>query len=100
MEIICVHIKDGIVVNLSAGDMDKPWKPPEGIEIVEFEKAQDNCVIGSTWDGKVFTLPTPPEPVLPEPTLQEKLDAALADITKLEDDMTKVQKDVVDLKTK
>jgi hypothetical protein len=72
MKVIRAHIKDSVVMNLSVGDTEKPWTPPDGITIVELEKAQDDCVIGSTWDGKTFKLPVALPPVVIK-TSEEKL---------------------------
>jgi hypothetical protein len=57
MRVIRAHIKDGVVVNMSAGDTDKPWTPPDGITIIESEEVQEGCAMNSTWDGKTFKLP-------------------------------------------
>ena len=57
MEIIRAHIKDGIVVNLSVGDTDKPWTPPSGETIVDLEEGSE-VSIGWSYDGEEFSPPS------------------------------------------
>ena len=79
MKVIRAHVKDGLVVNMSAGDTDKPWTPPDGIIVVEL-KLDSDVAIGYSYDGKEFKAPTTVEPVpqptiepVPQPTIEERL---------------------------
>lgn len=53
-------LKDDIVINLHEWDGDlELWSPPVGQTCIP----AGNARIGDTWNGTVFTTPTPPEPV-------------------------------------
>jgi uncharacterized Fe-S cluster protein YjdI len=94
------HIKDGVVINISIGDTEKPWVPPDGIEIVTItDELSENCTIGSTWDGKMFTRPLDPI-IIPVKTIDEKLAEILDSVNKLTADIVKIQNDVDILKSK
>ena len=82
-----LHIKDGKVINISVGDTDKPWKPPEGIEVVEIDEGKnidDHC-IGATYENGVFVKPPQPESKPAAPTMQEQIDALKAEVEKLKE---------------
>jgi hypothetical protein len=90
MEIIRAHIKDGLVINISIGDTDKPWIAPKDITIVEL-KSDTDAAIGYSYDGKEFTSPIPvepvpvqPEPIEAKPTLEDRLTALESKIATLE----------------
>ena len=79
MKIVRAHIKDGVVINLSVGDADKPWTPPDGTTVVDVT-GQD-VSIGYLYDGENFTAPPEPAPVEPTPTLEERVAALEEEVT-------------------
>jgi len=82
-----LHIKDGKVINISVGDTDKPWKPPEGIEVVEIEEGKnidDHC-IGATYENGVFVKPLiTSEPPTLKTTVEEQFSNIVARLETLE----------------
>lgn len=83
--VVRLHIKDGKVINLSAGDKAKPWTPPEGVTVVEIAPAAqtEHHIIGATYDGKTFSKPIAVE-APKEPTLAEKVAALEKTVTELQ----------------
>jgi len=74
------HIEDGVVTNVSLWDGVSEFDPGEGVTLV---LANDDVIIGGTYDGEFhYVAPTPPEPTPEESARQEKIDSAKA---KLED---------------
>jgi hypothetical protein len=71
MKVLRAHVKDGLVVNMSAGDTDRPWIAPYGITVVEL-KLDSDVAIGYSYDGKEFKAPTTVEPIL-QPTIEARL---------------------------
>jgi cobalamin biosynthesis protein CobT len=88
MEIIRAHIKDGKVVNLSAGDTSKPWSAPAGVTVVNVT-GQD-VSIGDEFDGKAFT-----RPVVEVAAVAEAVEAVEVDrLTLLEQRLAALEKAV------
>lgn len=81
MKIVRAHIQDGVVVNLSVGDTDKPWTPPDGVTVVDV--TGQGVAIGYLYDGKNFTAPPEPKPVEPKLTLEDRIAALEKDVTTL-----------------
>lgn len=93
MKIIRAHIKDGVVVNMSAGDTDKPWTPPDGITIVELEQGTD-VGIGHSWDGRKFS---PPEP---KPQVEDAIRDRESRITEMLDNYPLLQQELASAKAR
>ena len=54
------HIEDGVVTNVSLWDGVSEFDPGEGVTLV---LANDDAIIGGTYDGAFhYVAPTPPEP--------------------------------------
>ncbi len=77
-----VHIKDGVVVNISKGDTEKPWTAPNHVAVVEL-KNDEYVAIGYLYDGTTFTEPEPVTPT-PQATVDDKIAALEKRIADLE----------------
>ena len=69
------HIEDGVVTNVSLWDSVSKFDPGEGVTLV---LANDDAIIGGTYDGEFhYVAPTPPEPTPEEVAAAETKSSAI-----------------------
>ena len=76
-----VHIEDGVVTNVSLSDGVSEFDPGEGVTLV---LANDDAIIGGTYDGAFhYVAPTPPEPTPEEAAAAETRSSAIGKLKAL-----------------